>query len=239
MAKSFRGRQVLSAASLRGVPGELRVLLGRNGSGKSTLLQIAAGRLAPNGGSIAFGGRSYEAATLAQLATEGLFYLPQRDLLSSAFTVRQQLAFVRAQFQGPEVEAVADHLGILERLDQRPQTLSGGERRRAEFAAVLVRRPSCLLADEPYRGLAPRDSEVLTKVLRGLVHSGTAVVLTGHEVTTLLDVADHVTWCTNGTTYELGAPAKATQHAAFAYEYLGAYSKDRQSVGDRVPSRRR
>ncbi len=221
VAKSFGARRVLSAASLRGVPGELRVLLGRNGAGKSTLLQIAAGRLAPDGGSIHFGDRAYEAATLAALATKGLFYLPQRDLLSAGFTVRQQLAFVRAQFGGPAIGAVADQLGIRARLDQRPHTLSGGERRRAELAAVLVRQPTCLLADEPYRGLAPHDAEVLTGVLRGLAQGGTAVVVTGHEVPTLLAAADHVTWCTSGTTYELGPPAKATHHPAFVREYLG------------------
>jgi len=229
VAKSFGARRVLSAASLRGVSGEIRALLGRNGSGKSTLLQIAAGRLAPDGGSVQFGAHAYESATLAALAADGLFYLPQRDLLSTGFSVRQQLAFVRAQFDGPDIDVVADQLGILAQLDQRPQTLSGGERRRAEFAAVLLRRPTCLLADEPYRGLAPHDAEMLTRVLRGLAQNDTAVVVTGHQVPTLLAAADHVTWCTSGTTYELGAPCIAMQHAAFAREYLGLRPTERES----------
>jgi hypothetical protein len=48
------------------------------------------------------------------------------------------------------------------------------------------------------------------------------VVVTGHEVPTLLDAVDHVTWCTSGTTYELGPPAVATQHRVFRREFLGA-----------------
>ena len=159
---------------------------------------------------------------VADLALLGLFYLPQRDLLSARFTVRQQLAFVQTQFDGADVEHIARDVGIHARLDQRPNTLSGGERRRAELAALLIRRPTCVLADEPYRGLAPLDAETVTRVLRSLTATGAAVVVTGHEVPTLLAAADHVTWCTSGTTYELGTPHAAAQHEAFRREYLGA-----------------
>ena len=93
--------------------------------------------------------------------------------------------------------------------------------RRAELPAILPRRPTCLLADEPYRGIAPNDAEEITSVLRGLASAGTAVVITGHEVPTLLQAADHITWCTNGTTYELGPPDVAMRHERFAVEYLG------------------
>jgi ABC-type multidrug transport system ATPase subunit len=221
VSKSFAGLRVLSSASLRAVPGELRVLFGRNGIGKSTLLKIAAGRIAPDGGSVHFAGRDYLSATLMTLATDGLFYLPDHDLLSSAFTVRQQLEMIRRQFGGGECGEAAARMGIERHLDKRPRELSGGERRRAEVAAVFVRRPRCLLADEPYRGIAPRDAEDLTEAFVGLAKDGVAVVITGHEVPTLLAAADHITWCTSGTTYELGPPAVATQHERFRREYLG------------------
>jgi ABC-type multidrug transport system ATPase subunit len=223
VAKSFGGRRVLSSASLRAVPGELRVLFGRNGIGKSTLLKIAAGCVAPDGGTVHFGAHAYLHTRLPTLVAAGLFYLPDADLLSSAFTVRQQLTLFQHQFGGDAIDEAAARVGISARLDHRPDTLPGGERRRAELAAVLVRRPTCLLADEPYRGLAPQDAEVLTTVLRALAASGVAVLVTGHEVPTLLDAADHITWCTSGTTYELGPPAVAVQHEAFQREYVGPW----------------
>jgi hypothetical protein len=77
-------------------------------------------------------------------------------------------------------------------------------------------------ADEPYRGIAPKDAEILTRVFRELAESGVAVVVTGHEVPTLLAAADHVTWCFSGTTYELGAPDRASEDERFRREYLGA-----------------
>jgi ABC-type multidrug transport system ATPase subunit len=222
VGKSFRGRQVLTSATLRAVPGELRVLFGRNGIGKSTLLKIAAGWMSPDSGAVHFAGRAHASVRLRELAASGLFYLPDHDLLSSAFTVRRQLEMIRAQFPGADVGSAAERTGVAKHLDRTPSQLSGGECRRAELAAVLVRRPSCLLADEPYRGIAPKDAEDLTAIFVELSRAGAAVVLTGHEVPTLLDAADHISWCTSGTTYELGAPAMAVQHEAFRRDYLGA-----------------
>lgn len=222
VGKSFRGRRVLSSATLRALPGQVCALLGRNGTGKSTLLKIAAGWIQPDTGAVRYDERCHLSPRLASLAAAGLFYLPDQDLLSSAFTVRHQLEMIRAQFGGGDPAAAASVAGVDHALRRRPHELSGGERRRAELAAVLVRRPRCLLADEPYRGIAPYDAEVLTHVLRQLAREGCAVVVTGHEVPTLLAFADRVTWCTSGTTYELGAPDSARKHDAFRREYLGA-----------------
>jgi len=222
IAKSYGERRILSSATLRAEAGQLRVLFGRNGIGKSTLLKIAAGRIAPDGGSVQFAGHAYLSAQHAELAALGLFYLPDHDLLSRAYTVRIQLEMFRRQFNGGEVEAAAERVGVTAQLDKRPDRLSGGELRRAELAAVLVRRPRCLLADEPYRGISPKDAADMTAVLQSLAASGMAVLITGHEVPTLLAAADHISWCTNGTTYELGAPTVAVNHEAFRREYLGS-----------------
>lgn len=221
VSKTYRGRRILSAGSIRGVAGELRVLLGRNGTGKSTLLKIAAGWIQPDSGVVSFDGVSYLTARLPDLAARGLFYWPDQDLLSNAFSVRRHLEMFRRQYDGSDIEAAMEVVGLPGKLDVHPYSLSGGERRRAELAAILVRQPTCLLADEPFRGIAPVDAEAMTKVLQTLAAAGTAVVITGHEVPTLLAAADHVTWCTAGTTYELGSPVTAQAHDAFRREYLG------------------
>lgn len=227
IAKSFGDRRVLTSATLRAVPGELRVLFGRNGIGKSTLLKIAAGWLRPDSGNVRFASQAYLSVGLTRLAAAGLFYLPDHDFLSTAFTVRRQLEMVRRQFGGGDVEEAAERLGVAAQLDQFPFTLSGGELRRAELAAILVRRPRCLLADEPYRGVTPKDAELLTQTFKDLASGGMAIVVTGHEVPTLLAAADHVSWCTSGTTYELGPPAEAVQSGAFRREYLGRWFEAR------------
>lgn len=221
VGKWLGGRRVLSAATLRAVSGKVRVLFGRNGAGKSTLLKIAAGWLQPDSGVVHFAGQAYLHPTLATLARRGLFYLPDHDLLSPVLSVRRQLELLRRRFGGGDVDEAVALTGITLVADQRPPSLSGGELRRAELAAALVRRPRCLLADEPFRGVAPRDAEVLAVVLRKLADDGCAVVVTGHEVPTLFAAADDVCWCTGGMTYELGPPDVARAHDGFRRDYLG------------------
>ncbi|MBW7932764.1 MAG: ATP-binding cassette domain-containing protein [Gemmatimonadaceae bacterium] len=221
IAKSFGERRILSSATLRAVAGEVRVLFGRNGIGKSTLMRIAVGRDQPDSGIVRFAGRARLSVSLPALAREGLFYLADEDLFSSGYTLRRQLSFLQNTFSGGSVESAAERVGVSHALDQAPHAMSGGERRRAELAAILVRQPTCLVADEPYRGIGPRDAEMLSSIFRELAAKGCAVVLSGHEIHTLLDVADHVTWCTAGTTYELGSPREARAHERFRQEYLG------------------
>lgn len=81
-------------------------------------------------------------ASLADLAGRGMFFLPDHDLYSSAFTVGEQLEMIRAQFDGDDPSSCAERLGIAQCLKHEPARVSGGERRRAELAAMLVRRPT-------------------------------------------------------------------------------------------------
>lgn len=235
VGKSFGGRRVLTAATLRANAGEVRVVSGRNGAGKSTLLKIAAGWLQPDSGVVHFAGRAYLRPTLPALARRGLFYLPDHDLLIPGLAVRRQLELLRRRFGGGGVDEALETMGVSEVAARRPHALSGGELRRAEFAAVLVRRPSCLLADEPLRGVAPRDAELLVAVMRRLADGGCAVVMTGHEVSALMDGADQLTWCTGGMTYELGSPDAARAHDAFRREYLGPLAQLTSTPEPRAP----
>ena len=221
VTKSFGDRRVLSAGTLRAEPGQVRVMLGRNGSGKSTLIKIATGWIAADSGTVHFRGRALLRPRHAALAREGLFYLPDHEVLSSAFSIGWQLELFATRFGRRSVSEVATLADVSHLLDRRPHELSGGELRRAELSLALVRRPDCLLADEPYRGIAPADHDRLTGLFRLLADDGCAVVVTGHEVPTLLEASDHVTWCTSGTTYELGPPAAARTHEEFRRGYLG------------------
>jgi ABC-type multidrug transport system ATPase subunit len=221
VTKSFGDRHVLSAGSLRAVTGEWRALMGRNGAGKSTLLKIAAGWIAPDAGAVRYDGAAAARFHLHDLAKRGVFYLPDRELLSPSLSVRRQLEMFRVRFGGADVGLAAERMGIAELLDQLPHQLSSGEQRRAEIAAMIVRRPRCILADEPFRGLSPIDAEVLNDQFRAFAAEGCAVITTGHEITVFLDRVDHVTWCTSGTTYELGAPSHARRDSRFSREFLG------------------
>jgi len=220
IGKKYADRWVLNSATLRATRGELRAMLGRNGAGKSTLLRVAAGVIKPDAGIVRFNGIARERVRMPQLAREGLCFVPDRELLSNAFTVREQLAFAGSDRN--LIASTADRVEIGPLLDARPFELSSGERRRAEVAFAMLRQPTCLLADEPLRNISPIDADALLQVFREIAHNGCAVVITGHEVPAILAAVDHVTWCTAGTTYEMGAPFMARTDERFMRDYLGS-----------------
>lgn len=222
VGKSYGGRSVLKAATLWARAGTITVLLGRNGSGKSTLFRIAAGLLAPDYGVVLFRGRAHERPRLHRLAADGLFYLPERGLLQRNRTLRAHFDAVARRFDVPADPAELDVLRLDDLLDRRPTVLSGGERRRAEVALALARRPHCLLADEPLMGVAPKDIELLAVAFRALASTGCAVVISGHEVAPLFRLADEIIWIAAGTTHGLGTATQARENWQFRREYLGS-----------------
>jgi ABC-type multidrug transport system ATPase subunit len=222
---SIRGRAVLRSAYLEAHAGTVTALVGRNGAGKSTLLRIAAGWMRWDYGLVEFRARRHPRQNPAALARDGLFFVPiDRSILSPRYTLGEHIDALEARFGAADRTAVLERLEIaaLERV--RCGAFSGGERRRAELALALLRRPACLLLDEPFRGIDPKDVEMLQAVVRELAAAGCAVVLTGHEVHDLLAVADAVIWLHDGATRLLGPPAQAAEDWRFRRDYLGRIS---------------
>lgn len=231
VAKSYNGNRVLDGASLRAVPGELRALVGVAGSGKSTLLRIAAGVLPPDAGSVYFTGQTYKNMLPGRIAELGLFFIPDRNLLSDAWSVRAQLEMIRDRFDGRKSDEALDLAGISQHADRTPSQLSVADLRRAEVAAAMVRRPRCVLVDDPYRGIDLRDAADLTRLFRDLAASGVAVVVSGFDVPDLLAAADRVTWSTGRRTQEMGPPRSAARSPQFRKECLGGYSEEKMTAG--------
>lgn len=221
VGKRYGDKVVLKTGSLWAEAGRVTGVVGRNGSGKSTLMKIAAGWLAPDHGTVHFMGEVYERPRLHLLARRGLFYLPDRDVLTPGLAVGDQLRAFARRYGGDAGEAAA-LLGIGGLVDRRPHGLSGGETRRAEVALAFARRPACLVADEPFRGVDPRDAEALARAFRALADRGCAVVLSGHEVPTVFALADRLLWVESGTSQWLGSPEEARGSDRFRREYLGA-----------------
>jgi lipopolysaccharide export system ATP-binding protein len=219
--KEFGRRVVLKAASVWATPGAVTVVFGRNGCGKSTLLKVGAGLTAADQGVVHFRGKAYLRPRLHQLAAAGLFYLPDAGLLLPGLSLAEHLRAIRRRFGQVLSASDAEDLAVTPLLDAPVRKLSGGETRRAEVAAAVARNPVCLLADEPFAGVAPVDQIRIARVLRRLAERGCALVVTGHEVPELLDVADEVVWMTAGTTHGLGTAAQASANHQFRREYLG------------------
>lgn len=223
IGKRFGDRAVLSGAYLEARAGEVTALVGRNGAGKSTLLKIASGRLRADHGFVELLGERVLRPRHAELAGRGLFFLPADEpLLAPGLTLGQHLGALEWRFgASPQRAAVLERLGVADLVDERCGALSGGERRRAELVVAWLRRPLCLLADEPLRGIDPKEQELLVSAFRALAAEGCAVVATGHEVNWMLAMGDRFVWLREGGTELLGDRAAAERHWGFRRSYLG------------------
>lgn len=218
--KRFGTREILKGVYFRAEAGKVLALVGRNGSGKSTLLKILAGVLAKHEGRLAYFGQVVDRPRLGTLARSGLFYLPQADLLMPGLSVAAQLSCFgdlrsHAELLGPAA------LGIEPFLAKKPGQLSGGERRRCDLAAAIMRAPRCLLADEPFTGISPVDAEILLDGFRRMANAGCAVVISDHAVDWTLSAADEVCFLDGGACRLLGDARHAESDPQFRQYYLG------------------
>ena len=177
----FGGRPVLDGVDLAGRAGEVVVLSGPNGGGKTTLLRVIAGSLAPLAGNV--WRRPGRAA-----------YLPQNPtVLLHRPTVRAEVSFtLERSGESGQPEAILGELGLLPVADQYPRDLSCGERQRAALAAVLPGSPSCVLLDEPTRGIDSSARGALAALVARLRDRGASVVIATHDNDLRNALADRV-----------------------------------------------
>jgi len=222
IGKRFDERYVLSAGTLQVERGQIVGLVGRMGTGKSTLLKICAGVMRADHGWVQFDGVRYQRPHLSGLARRGLMYIGERDFLPFRLSIGHQLREISETFRLQGRSDVIERFQLQGLLNVRPPSLSTGERRRVELAMAALRQPRCLLVDEPFRGLDPITAASIRESLRDLAATGAAIVVTGHELQTIITFATAITWVVAGTTYHLGTPATAVQHVEFSREYLGS-----------------
>ncbi|HUH48486.1 MAG TPA: ABC-F family ATP-binding cassette domain-containing protein, partial [Mycoplana sp.] len=187
MFLSFGGTPLLAGANLQVEPGDRICLVGRNGSGKSTLLKIAAGIVEPQSGEVF----RHPSATIR--------YLEQAPDFEGFATVA---AYAEAGL-GPgddhyRVTYLLSHLGLTGEED--PNTLSGGEARRAALARVLAPEPDILLLDEPTNHL---DLPTIEWLEDELTKSRSALVVISHDRRFLEKVSNATVWLDRGASRRL------------------------------------
>ena len=157
-------------------------LLGPNGAGKSTLLSILATLREPDSGHFRLNGVdvSDDVDTIRGLVG----FLPQRFSLPSHFRIRRVVEYA-AWARGVEpgecrarARAALDRVGLLDRVDERVQSLSGGVRQRLGIACAIVGDPAVLLLDEPTVGLDPASRIGVRSLFGELAEDRTVIVST-------------------------------------------------------------
>jgi len=180
LSRAFAGRAVLDGVDLDIAPGEFVAMLGVSGTGKSTLLRALAG---------------LDREVTGELSVPGPVAVAFQE--PRLLPWRRVLANVALGLRVPDAGAVAgralEEVGLTERADAWPLTLSGGEAQRAALARALVREPSLLLLDEPFSALDALTRIAMHRlVLRLWERHRPAVLLVTHDVDEALILADRV-----------------------------------------------
>lgn len=208
--------QVLRGLSLSVAPGEILCLLGRNGAGKTTTMKAIMGLVPLTSGAVRFNGETLGDLPAHKVPLRGIGYVPQGRRLFGELTVAQNLE-IGLLARGSDRAVLGDVLELFprlrERLEQRADTLSGGEQQMLATARALCLRPELLLMDEPTEGLQPSMIEAIRKVVALMRDRGTAVLLVEQRVDAVLSIADRVAFIENGRNLEtLDAAALRADH---------------------------
>lgn len=186
ISRSFDGRGILHGIDLQIRRGEFVALLGRSGSGKSTLLRILARLDRDHDGDLTV-------PDLPSVAFQDSRLLPWRRVLANV-TLGVDGADARDR-----ALALLDEVGLADRAQEWPRTLSGGEAQRASLARALVREPELLLMDEPFGALDALTRIKMHHLVRSLVDRYTpGVLLVTHDVDEAVLLADRVLVLTDG-----------------------------------------
>ena len=205
VSKRFGSTVALEKFDLEVGRGELLAVLGPNGAGKSTAISILLGlRRADSGTAQLFG-------QLPQLtdARRGIGVMMQEISLPPELTVRELVALISHYYSEPlDIDASIRLAGIERIASKRYGALSGGQKRQTQFALAVCGAPRLLFLDEPTTHLDQDARELLWERVRGLVQSGTSVVLTTHYIEEAEALADRVAVIANGRSVASGTVAE-------------------------------
>jgi putative ABC transport system ATP-binding protein len=181
VVKHYRGGgetvRAVDGVSLLVEPGELVALCGPSGSGKTTLLMLAAALIAPDAGSVLFGGRDVARLSAREsaryrrhdvgLVSQEFHLMPGASALDNAMIKLPVLGFSLREARA-RTRPWLERVGLGERAAHRPEQLSMGERQRVAIARALAGEPRLLLADEPTGNLDSRRTVEILELLRDL-----------------------------------------------------------------------
>jgi putative phosphonate transport system ATP-binding protein len=239
LSKSFGARIACHDVSFDLWPGEVLGVVGESGSGKTTLLHCLSTRLRPDEGRIEYQLRDGRVAELFELSEPARRLLMRTDWgfvhqnprdglrlgLSAGANIGERLMAVGARHYGGIREAAVDWLAKVEidiaRVDDTPQTFSGGMQQRLQIARNLVSKPRLVFMDEPTGGLDVSVQARLLDLLRGLCDElGLAAIVVTHDLGVARLLAHRLMVMRGGAVVETGLTDQVLDDPQHAYTQL-------------------
>lgn len=184
-------------------------LLGPNGAGKSTLMKLITRNIKPTAGEIYLDGTDIH--TLKREYQRLIGYMPQQQAIYPFYTGRMFLAYmgllkgVEKKVLNDEIEKYASKVNLLDVLDRKVGTYSGGMKQRLLIAQAILGDSKIIIFDEPTAGLDPKERIHV----RNLIHDNSAgkiILIATHVVQDIEDIASQIMLLKKGVLIEMAAP---------------------------------
>ena len=169
--------------------GDKLLLLGSSGAGKTTLLSVLAGLLKPVSGRVLIEGNDFysmSSSSRDQLRGRDFGFVFQSLHLLPSLTLSQNIVLA-SDMAGVEVEKgrlnhLLDVLGLIDKADRMPDTLSQGEQQRVAIARAVLLKPKIIIADEPSSALDDDNAQIVINMLEEqAMDTGSALVIATHD----------------------------------------------------------
>jgi ABC-2 type transport system ATP-binding protein len=191
--------------------GEVLGFLGPNGAGKSTTIDLIATLQQPSNGQITYPGlgQHIQSHTIRQ----HIGIVPQELAIYGNLSVRDNLTYIGTMYdlKGRHLqERIATLLlefGLVDKAKARARTLSGGQKRRLNFALADLHSPDLIVLDEPTVGLDPNARSMVWEIIQGYRQAGKTVLLTTHNMEEADALCDRIILIDQGSIVAEGTPA--------------------------------
>ena len=193
LSKSFGALQVLDDISFRVEKGEFLVILGSSGAGKSTLLRCINGLNDVTAGKVVIAGKEITSKNRKDIRKKAGFIFQSSNIVGNMSVLKNVMTGtlgskhpINIFFSKEDKRAAEEALevvGLKDKLYERADSLSGGEKQRVAIARVLVQKPEIILADEPVASLDPVTGHGIMELLFNINQSrNTTVVCNLHQL---------------------------------------------------------
>jgi urea transport system ATP-binding protein len=231
---SFDGFKAVNDVSFYVDPNEIRVIIGPNGAGKTTVLDLICGRTKASHGSIRFKGQELTRLKEHDIVRAGVGRKFQTPSVYDDLTVFENLevsfprgrsvfgaiAFKRDAEVKDRVQEVAETVFLEDKLGERAEFLSHGQKQWLEIGMLLIQDPELLMLDEPVAGMSVSE-RIKTAKLLGAIIEGRSVIVIEHDMKFVEDIAHKVTVLDRGQVLAEGTMDSVKKNPKVIEVYLG------------------
>jgi ABC-type branched-subunit amino acid transport system ATPase component len=243
--RRFDGVVAIDDASLAVEAGTITGLIGPNGAGKTTLFNVISGLVAPDRGSVRFGGQNITSWPPDRISRHGLVRsfqiargFPRLTVLENLLvyghpqpgeSLRRALlprsgAWPAERALLKRAEAVAARLALDKILDLPAGAISGGQKKLLEIGRVLMAEPQLILLDEPIAGVSPTLAKQIAAMLRAMRDDGYTILVIEHNLDLIASTCDPVIVMAEGRQLTSGRFAEIAADRRVQDAYMGKRS---------------